>query len=30
VFTNIRAGEGIEAIARFVISAGGLPVREAA
>jgi urease accessory protein len=30
VFTNIRAGEGTEAIARFVISAGGLPVREAA
>jgi urease accessory protein len=30
VFANIRAGEGIEAIARFVISAGGLPVREAA
>ncbi len=30
VFTNIRAGEGIEAIARFVVESGGLPERNIA
>jgi urease accessory protein len=30
VFTNIRAGEGIETIARFVVEAGGLPERSIA
>jgi urease accessory protein len=30
VFTNIRAGEGLETIARFVIEAGGLPQRSIA
>jgi urease accessory protein len=30
VFANIRAGEGVEAVARFVVEAGGLKERAAA